>query len=561
MTKATAVMLVAGRQKDVADGHEMFLAAQRLAPDLPYPYFAHASYLIDRDIGGFARWVSAGLKGYRVAWQWPDTRFPWSLKLLVFGLLALLAASFAFIVAQTVRQFGIVAYDLARVLPKGFSSNQTVVLLLGIIIVPGVVLKSPLLALLTLGALLSVSMRWNERFVAALVFALLASMPWVDRTADNLASYSASPAQALFTAQYVACDAACIEDLSARRQASPDDAYVLFTELLALYRTGDKSAMKRIVEEVPSTSWPAAVAPYAYNLAGVAELALGNADPALDWFQKASSGMNGQAAPAFNAMRAHQMKDDLDAASRSLAEATARNIEQVSVYLTYDRRDVNSFMMAPGLPLGVFWDYHLVTPREARSVITPYWQAIAGKQFELGMSQWVGVAGLLWVLLWGLLRLRARMSTPCPKCGLARDPRDDKTTGAHHLCLPCYRTFVTGAGLDYRARVYNEKVLGGRSRLQSGLRRVGSVIAPGAGHHLAGRSITGFSMGTSAVLGLLLAVFPLGIVRPAQELGSNNWGGGVTVGWLLVSIVLLIALNAALRDIEPVSVGQTRRPK
>ena len=153
------------------------------------------------------------------------------------------------------------------------------------------------------------------------------------------------------------------------------------------------------------------------------------------------------------------------------------------------------------------------------------------------------------------------MSTPCPKCGLARDPRDDKTTGAHQLCLPCYRTFVTGAGLDYRARVYNEKVLGGRSRLQSGIRRIGSIIAPGTGHHLAGRSITGFTMGTSVVLGLLLAVFPLGIVRPAQEIGSNNWGGGVTIGWLLVSIVVMITLNAALRDVEPVSVGQARRPK
>jgi hypothetical protein len=554
-TRATGVMAMALQQKDAAAGHDMFLAAQRLAPDLPYPYFAHSRYLMDRDIAAFPRYVAAGLKGFKVAWKWPDTRFPWLLKWLIYGVLALLPATFSFLIAQTVRQFGIVAYDLARVLPKGFSSNQTVVLLLALVLVPGVLLKSPLALLLALALVVSVAQRWNERLVSLVLFAVIGGLPLVDKLADNLASYSGSPAQALVAAQYVACDAGCMEDLHARQQASPEDRYILFTELLAEFRKGDPAGHKRVIEEVSSRKWPADLQSYVENLAGVAELALGHPKKAIPWLEKAQTGMKSEAAPAFNLMRAHQMDDDFDLASASLSAATARNLEQVAQYLTYDRRDVNSFLMAPGLPLSTFWDYHLSTPRDQRSIILPYWKVLAGKDVELDSAASMGLFGFIFVLLGGIVRMRARMSTPCPRCGLARDPRDDKTTGAHHLCLPCYRTFVTGAGMDYQARVYNERVLGGRLRFQSGIRRVFSVIAPGTGHHLAGRSLSGLAIGVCFVLGLLLALFPLGLIRPASELLSDNWGGTSSLGWMMVTLTCAIVIGAVVRGVDSVQVG------
>lgn len=556
ITQAIAVSLTAGQHKSLKDAHEMFLASQRLAPDLPYPYFAHGSFAFRRDFMNFQRWMTAFMTGYETAWRWPDTRFPWSLKLLVFTFIALLCASFVFIVAQTVRQFGIVAYDLARVLPRGFSSNQTVVLLLAIVVVPGILLKSPLVVLVTLAATLSIAQRWNERIITAFVFILIGLGPNVDHLANQLASYSGSRSQALFKAQYVRCDAACLEDIKARQAENPDDPYILYTELLAAYRNGDRKALERIVEEVTSRQWPADVEAYAQNLGGASLLAIGKPDLAIQWLEQAIIGMPGAAAPAFNLMRAHQMKDDLDAASRALSQATSRNIADVATYLTYNRRDVNSFLMAPGLPLDVFWDYHLSVPREQLSIVTPYWEVIAGKQVDLSMAPNIALAGLLVVVLGGLLRVRGRMSTPCPRCGMARDPRDDKTTGAHDFCLPCYRTFVTGAGLDYNARIYNERVLGRRSRFQSAIRRLSSIIAPGAGHHLAGRSLAGYLYGVLFGLGLMLATMPLGIIRPVQELGSTNWGGSVTIGWALVSLVGCIAVASALRDIVPVSTGK-----
>lgn len=559
VTRSLAVAGVAGSQKDPKSGHAMFVASQALSPDLPYPYFAHTRYLIDRQLAEVPRWVSTASRGYQAAWRWPDTRFPWSLKVLVFAMLAVLAAGFSFLVAQTMRQFGIVAYDLARVMPKGFSSNQTVVLVLAVVVVPGVLLKSPLLVLLSLAVAVSIPQCWNERLISAVIFSAVASLPWVDKLADNLASYSGSTTQTLVAAQYVNCDLACLEDLAARSAASPDDLFILYTDMLAQYRTGDPKAQKRIVEEVGSRQWPTELLPYASNLAGVSELALGKPQKALEWFAKAEKGMPEEAAPAFNAMRAHQMLDDLDAASTALSRATLRNVNQVSVYLTYDRRDVNSFVMAPGLPLDVFWDYHLSQPREARSVVAPYWSAIAGRELALEHATPVGAAGVLLVVLGAFVRRGGKLSTPCPKCGLARDPRDDATTGAHHLCLPCYRTFVTGAGLDYKARVYNERVLGGRSRFQSGLRRVTSFVAPGTGHHLAGRSITGFFVGSMFVLGLLFIFLPVGLVRPPHELMSDNWGGFWSLGWLLASGAGFTALHAALRDIDPIGVGRSKR--
>ncbi len=558
-TKALGVMAMALQQKDVAHGHEMFLAAQRLAPDLPYPYFAHARYLMDRDLAAFPRWITAASKGYQVAWSWPNTRFPWALKFLIFGILAILGAAFSFLIAQTVRQFGIVAYDLARLLPRGFSSNQTVVLLLAVVLVPGVLLKSPLAVLLTLALVVSVAQRWNERLVSLALFAVIGCLPLIDKLADDLASYSGSPAQALVAAQYVTCDAGCVEDLHARQQAAPEDRYILFTELLAEFRKGDAKGHKRVIEEVSSRDWPADLQSYVENLAGASELALGEPKKAILWLQKAEAGMAMEAAPAFNLMRAHQMSDDFDGASAALTKATDRNLDQVAQYLTYERRDVNSFLMAPGLPLSTFWDYHLATPRDQRSIILPYWKVLAGTDVGLEKATMLGAIGFGFVLLGGLVRLRAKMSTPCPRCGLARDPRDDKTTGAHHLCLPCYRTFVTGAGMDYQARVYNERVLGGRLRFQSGLRRILSVFAPGTGHHLAGRSLSGLSIGVSFILGLLLAFFPLGIVRPASELLSNNWGGTSSLGWLMVSVTCVIVVGAVVRGVDSVQVGQGGR--
>jgi hypothetical protein len=173
----------------------------------------------------------------------------------------------------------------------------------------------------------------------------------------------------------------------------------------------------------------------------------------------------------------------------------------------------------------------------------------------------LGWLGLIVLGLGAPLALGRKTSTPCPKCGLPRDPKlAEAKTGNHHLCINCYKTFVTGAGLDYHARIYNERVLGRRQSLLGLARRVLSIVTPGLGHHLAGRADVGFPLTFIMVFGALLIWRPLGIVRPAQEIVWSHWAGEVVIAWVLVVIGAVIAFNAAGQDIDPIYAPGVKRP-
>ncbi len=552
ITYAMAVANIAGTMGDAETGNAMFQQAQRLAPDLPYVYFAHAKYAFDRDPAAFHQWGAAWSRGMQLALAWPDTRFPWALKLLLFLLFAASIAALVFAFGQIIRQFGIVAYDAAAALPKGFSSNQTVILLLAAAIVPGLIYQSPLFGLVVLLALVAIPQQIRERLVSIVVFGLLAALPMLDRVADDLASYSGSQTQALVHAQYIHCGEACLEDLKARLEHDPKDQYIQFTVMLAEYRTSKPEALKRVISIANEIEWRPEIKPYVLNLAGTSELALANPGKAVEYFRQAQPGMPKSGAPAFNLMRAYQLQDDVDKAAAALRESTSRNLQQITQYLRYERRDVNSFVIAEPLPLETFWHYHRGMEREHRSTVLPIWKALAGPKVPLDWSMYFGLAGLIVVFLTFPISFAGKTSTPCPRCGMARDPRDKGKTGNHMFCLPCYRTFVTGAGLDYHARVHNEHVLGRRERIGEVLRRMVSVLLPGGGHHLAGRSIIGFLVTLMLMLGVMMVTRPMGYIRPIHELYSDNWGGTVTIGWILLSIAVLIAFIAAARDIAPI---------
>lgn len=557
VVQALAVSAVAMQQKDVLVGKEMFEGARMLAPDLPYVEFAASNYILDRDITSVRYWAVPLIQGFKKAWFWPDTRFTWALKGLLLVLAAFGLATFAFIIGQTIRHFGIVSYDLARSLPRGFSSNQTVVLLMTAVVAPTIIFRSLFLGAIVLLVILSFAQNLRERFISALVFAGCVVLPLADKQAFDLASFAGGTTQALIRAQYEHCDAGCIEDLEMRHSAAPADELLLYTRLLAGYRTGETAEHRRIVESVSSTPWSPEIAPYAYNLSGASQIALGGAKQAVEDLNRARSGLLHSAAPSFNLMRAYQIMDESEQSSAAFREAAARNLDSVSQFMRFTRRDVNSYLMAPPLPLELFWKHHLTSSRNEVSVITPWWNAIAGPKIGLEASTLAGGVGFLFVLLGGVLRRSVPMSTPCPRCGLARDPSDDQTTGAHAYCLPCYRTFVTGAGLDYNARIYNETVLGRRDKMNGFLRRVLCLVVPGAGHHAAGRALVGFALTFFLCLGIMLVLVPNGVIRPVHELFSDNWGGPKTLGYLLALSSGLTLLLSAVRGIDPLQSGRS----
>lgn len=550
--QALAVAAIASQQPNAEVGHEMYQGAIRLAPDLPYPYLAQARYGFARNTGSLRHWVVPLIDGFERAWAWPDTRFAWLLKLLLYANIALALAAFSFVIGQTIRHFGIVAYDIARALPRGFSSNQTVVLLLLAVAVPGLVLRSMLASILVLLVLLSLTQNLRERVVSGLLLVWIAMLPTLDSTSDSLASFFASKSRDFMLAQYTQCDAGCIENLDMWVAKDPEDEVALYSRLYAGFRTGQKTELRRIVETVEGAEFSPTIRGSFQNLAGASYIALGEAGSSLDLLEKARADRSLRGAPAFNLVRAYQIQDDVEKSSWAFKEAAQLNLEMVSLYIGFSRRDVNSYLVATPLNLNVFWNYHLEQERTSRSVFSPWWTAVAGPKFTLELALPAAGGSLLILVLITLVRLKRKNSTPCPRCGMARDPGDDHTTGAHAYCLPCYRTFVTGAGLDYHARVYNETILGRRERLNGFLRRALTLLIPGSGHHLAGRAVLGLALTTSLALGALFIYNPMGVVRPPHEFFTDNWGGAATLGWTLFLSSSLTLLFAAFSGIAPV---------
>ncbi|MGM0558699.1 MAG: tetratricopeptide repeat protein [Myxococcota bacterium] len=555
---ATSVYALARTKADQGElapeqASRLFEVSEELAPDLPYPSLAYSSYLIDHQIGRLPAIVGNYTEGIKKGWAWLDSRTSWELKFITLGLVALLGSLIFFLLGQMIRYFGIIAYDGARLLPKGFSSNQTVVLVLAVIVVPGLLLQSPFLSLVILLALLGVVQQINERIITVLLFGALAALPTIEAYTSNLITWPGSESQQLMHAQYLGCEKACSQELEATwLSEKTDDPMYTYTLALAEYRKGDEQSLERVIELLESRdTWPESMRTEALNLWGATLIA--QADPAasLEKLERAHTKTNRSAAPVFNMMRAHQMLEDASSASSALDQAMALDIDRVRRHMRIDRRDINSSLMVGALSGPAFMQYHRGHPPEQVKALQPIWQVVAGPNVPFAYTLYLGLGGILLTLLTLPLYLTNRPSTPCPKCGLARDPNDAEKTGDHRYCLPCYRTFVSGAKLDYDARVHNERVLGRRERFQDALRRILSILMPGTGHIEAGHGLGGFIISFLMLFGVLILLRPLGLWRPAYELFHQNWGGQMGIAVLLISIGGVFALSAAARGVTP----------
>lgn len=564
---ATAVYTIAA--SEMAQGNlsepqaaQLYRSAQALAPDLPYPTLAYSAHLMRHNLGRLPAIVALYIDGIWQGYHWLDTRISWSLKLATLGLLAFLGASILFLFAQLVRHFGIVVYDLSRLLPTGFSSNQTVILAVALIIVPGLLLRSSLLSVLIMLAVLSLVQNLNERLVTLLIFGMLLALPSIDERLSRQITWPTSEAQRLFHAQYLHCDADCESDLEARwLDSGGSDPALTYANAYLKYRRGtpqDLASVLAMLDEVEA--WPESMRPWVDNLRGAAWVARAEPDRAIVHLEAARAAAPARAksiraAASFNLMRAYQMDDARTSASSAYDDAIRTDLGALRAHLALERRDVNSFLIVQPLPTEVFWQRHLAQQRETVSLITPVWQALAGHKVGLEHTPLLGGVGILIVLLGLPLWARRLTSTPCPSCGMARDPEDAPQTGGHRYCLPCYQTFVSGASFEYSARVHNERVSGRRERFQEFLRRALSLLAPGTGHCQSGHGLFGFVVIYITLFGLALLWQPMGVWRAPQELLSQNWAGQQTIAWVLIAIGASIGLSAAFRGIRPTQVS------
>ena len=357
--------------------------------------------------------------------------------------------------------------------------------------------------------------------------------------------------------QYTVCDERCFEELEAQYRESRDNRDVIldYTYWLYIYRSGepgkviDENGLK--AEDVDA--WPKSLQGYGYNLIGASTVAMAQPEAAIPLLEKAANLVGKRSpAPNLNLTRAHQMLDDQDSAQAAIDKANAINLEETLLHLNLQRRDINSWLSTPPLPSTYFWKRHRQANTQQVDLISRFWPYLAGKNVPLGWAMYIGGLGLLIVLLTAPFPLRGTISTPCPSCGLARDPSDGEKNGDHHFCMSCYRTYVAGASMDFEARVTTEETLSQRRRMQALIRRILSALLPGGGHATSGYGLAGFITSICFFIGALLLWIPGGIWRAPEDLIFLDWMGFTAFGVVFLVITVCIGFYGAARDIPPI---------
>jgi hypothetical protein len=533
---------------------ESLEAVEQLVPALPHPRIARARLILQHDPARLPESARAWSQGLRLAMQWPGNLLPATFNIALLAIAAALVAALIFLLAQVVRQFGIVAYDLSRALPAGFSSNQATILLLGLILLPGVLAQSPLLSAILLLATLSIVQRPAERAASILIFALLAALPLTDDLLTRRLLFDNSPEHALLEAQHTYCPRACIDALPAPLEGR-DAPLSAYTNALTRWRAGELDAPMALEPELDSWQDPV-IRARGYTLLGAALIAAERGEDAVVALNKAEALDVTSAAPAFNAMRAHQLLGQTEAANQALTRANDRDLYAVTDRLDIKRKDQNSYLLVEPIPPRRFWEAaeRRLASQPAPPVIGQLWPYLAGPQLPLASAHALGLLGLLVAAAGAGLVKRGKTSSPCPRCGMPRDPHDAQRTTGHPECLLCYQTFVGGVRLDFGTKLAAEKLLASRSATQRSMRRIGAAMLPGSGHILAGRALSGLLIAWMLVFGGALLYAQQGIWRAPGDLMSQDWTGLHIFGWPLLLLAIAPSLWAAARGVQPIRI-------
>lgn len=533
-------------------------AAQSLGQDMPHAHLAHAGHLLRHSPTKLGEVTKDLVTGWKKTFSWQDTGRPTRYNMAIYALLAALCASMAFVFMQIARYFSVLTYDLVRVLPSGFSSVQSVLALLATIIIPGLLLQSPLISLLILLCGIVIVQQPRERLVSMMCFALLAALPTIEDRLSPYMTWNVGSSQQLMHAQYTPCDDRCTERWITRHEETQDKDIVLdYTVWMLQYKAGKAAELLERGEltEERVASWPGPLKGHAYTLLGAALIAQNKPEEAITILTEAEALLPLSAAPSLNIMRAAQMTGDREQARAALARANTRDLNITLEFLSIERRDVNSTLRVDPLPIAVFWNRHLAEERTHIEIIAPIWPLLAGTRIPFDASPWLGLIGLAIALLTIPIPLTHKCSTPCPSCGLARSPHDSEKNSNHPYCMSCYESFVMGATMSYNERVASDAMLSSRRRRQSASRRFLSLLLPGSGHILAGYGLAGTIMVALCCMAIIIIVHPQGFWRAPSNLLFDDWFGLRMMAGVILLMLLGVALWILRQGLLPIRVS------
>lgn len=500
-------------------------AAARLSPDLSAAhwmrvrtYWAHDRTQVARIAGALVDLVTVKLFRFRnVVSLLSNVAVLLGLALL--GTIAL----FAFV--QLFKYVRYPAHDFASVWPRFVGTGEVILAILILVALPTAFGLGLLPAIAVALVVTMAYQTTRERFVSLVMLVILGLSPAILYVAAPLVTYHGSQSDALASAMDEAFASDAEQQLRRHLATQPRD----FTASLILaYRLRQRGDLEKAELEYQRALGADASSALARNNLGVVQFLQGRPEQARATFRAAASQLD-FAEPYLNLATIAADDAQFDEANRHLE--TARNIDpDLTVAYTQLEGGLPSTQKMQEARIGqsLIWARLFDTSaEESLAVSRELWGPIGGGLPPLGMPIVALIAGLVGLFI---TRISARLSTPCPRCGIPADRGSPA-----HFCAQCVSVFLTAVAVDPKVRAAKEHQVRRHQRGRRFVERTTSVLA-GIGHIYGSRPLFGSLLAFLFLFALGAALFPDGFV-------VNRWD--IYVDGASHAVAAAIALGCA----------------
>jgi tetratricopeptide (TPR) repeat protein len=522
-------------QGDLEKGGAAADAAARISPDLATAHWTRLdAHLARGDLGeAFGAAIDASKSRFR--------GFRNQVALLTdavgVALLTLLAFAAAISIVSLLKYVSCAAFDVSRVLPSWAGRGIGWAITLLVIVAPlamglGIL---PTIVLWLTGAMLYQGTR--ERAISLVVIALVSMTPLLINAASPLVIFHGSVVDAVAAGAgefYAPNEEKLLEEHAASPAGKKDYEALFVLGARARMRGDIEGAEKWYRDAVKARSTPAA----RNNLATLlyAERKPGEA---ISELQIAARNRR-HAEPFLNL--ASIFLDDSDFEEARKAIETAR---EINPQLTARYNELDAGLPTAAKLLDVPFDEDLLWERlfaldgRARSGLSEQlWTAIGGHT----PVDLMPIIGLLCAAIgFVLIQKKTRLSSPCPKCGLAAQPH-----APDGFCEQCQTIFLRAVSVDPSMRMEKEHSIRTHQSRLAWTERLLALFA-GAGHFLGGRAIEGTIL-------MLPFVAVLAHLFWMERISVHAWATGAGLATAQIAASLVVAISLAL-----ISVGRASR--
>lgn len=471
-----------------------FEDAMKFGPDLPEAHFGMATALW-RGGGQMPAAAREFIEGLRALFSNHSLSSAMLGNALIIAILASIATSVLFAIAMILRYQALLRHDVGEALitrnPGSFSKE-------GVSLVGWAVLLLPLLtwiaALWTPAYWLTITFRYQrarEKVISALLFVLLVLSVPAARSAEVLFGLAADPSARLMLASAAASyDPEQIVTLEQKAIVNPRDPAYPFL-LGGVYARGHYfqealTQFKKVIELDPRSH-------RAYNNLGNIYLRTGRPEDALKCYKNAL-GMKGNFLPAhYNSYLARKELLQLKEAEASLREGQSLDPRAFADLIEDARK------RGAGEPVDA-----VITREEVYRRILGEESSGLGTVSTLASLPSIVAGSFLVASLVLLLVLGRRHAQRCAKCGESFCHRCKIGSQAPDYCTPCQHVaYARGLAPAVRKEKISQSERFRAAQVR--LSRLASLIAPGMGRLLDGRTMTGILI-SGAWCGALLAL-------------------------------------------------------